>query len=57
MIETIAIIVSLGLIVTAIRLLAPGADQATTGLFPGQLRLEWPRGVQEEDVPRFVFRG
>jgi hypothetical protein len=57
MIETIAVIASLGLIVTSIRLLAPGADQATTVLFPSQLRLEWPRGVQEEDVPRFVFRG
>jgi hypothetical protein len=46
MIETIAVIASLGLIVTSIRLLAPGADQATTVLFPSQLRLEWPRGVQ-----------
>jgi hypothetical protein len=56
MLETIAVLLSLGLVITSIRLLAPGTNQANTGLFAGPRRLEWPRGVQEEDVPRFVFR-
>lgn len=55
MFETIAVIVSLGLIVTTGRLLGAGTDFTIAGLFPTQGQPEWPRGVQEEDVPRFLF--
>jgi hypothetical protein len=54
MFETIAVIVVLGLIVVAGRLLGAGTD-AISGLFPSPGQPEWPRGVQEEDAPRFVF--
>lgn len=55
MLETIAVIVSLGLIVIAGRVLAAGSETTIDELFPRTRQLDWPRGVQEEDVPPFVF--
>ena len=55
MLETIAVIVALGLIVIAGRVLGADTDLAVAGLFPAQGRSDWPHGVQEWDVPRFVF--
>lgn len=55
MIETVAVIVSLGLIVIAGRVLGAGSETIIEELFSRNRQLEWPRGVQEEDVPRFVF--
>jgi hypothetical protein len=35
-------------------LLGAGSDSSLTGLFPRNDRRDWPRGVQEMDVPRFA---
>ena len=56
MFETIALIISLGLTVIVGRQLGAGSETLIEELFPRTRTLEWPRGVQEEDVPRFVFR-
>lgn len=53
--ETLAAIVVLGLIVIVVRVLGAGSDAILSELFPPQRQPDWPRGVQEEDVPRFVF--
>jgi hypothetical protein len=53
--EAIAVGISLGLFVIAGRLLGAGSEAMIEELFPRTRTLEWPRGVQEEDMPRFVF--
>jgi hypothetical protein len=55
MFETIAVVISLGLIVVAGRVLAAGSEAILAELFPVHRQPEWPHGVQEEDAPRFVF--
>jgi hypothetical protein len=54
-IEIVSLIVSFAVVIVAIRRLGAGADLALSSLFPTTGQSEWPRGVQEEDVPRFVF--
>jgi hypothetical protein len=36
-------------------LLGAGSDTPLAGLFPQNDRRDWPRGVQEMDVPRFAI--
>jgi hypothetical protein len=55
MIETIAVIVALSLVIVAGRVLGAGSEAIIAELFPPHRQPEWPRGVQEEDAPQFVF--
>ena len=55
MLETIAVIFSFGSIVLAIRWLGTETESALGGLLAAAGQPDWPHGVQEEDVPRFVF--
>jgi hypothetical protein len=55
MLETIAVVIVLGLIIIVGRVLAAGTEAIIAGIFPPQGQPDWPRGVQDEDVPRFVL--
>jgi hypothetical protein len=55
MLETLAATVILGLIVIVVRVLGAGSDAILAELFPPSRQPGWPRGIQEEDVPRFAF--
>lgn len=48
------VFVGFGLIVAAGTWLGAGSHLALDGLFPAQGRSDWPRGVQEGDLPRFA---
>jgi hypothetical protein len=45
---------SFGFLITAAVLIGAGTDPFMTGLFPQNDKRDWPRGVQETDVPRFA---
>ena len=55
MFETTVVLAIIGVIVLAVRVLAAGSETIIEELFPRNRQLPWPRGVQEEDVPHFVF--
>jgi hypothetical protein len=55
MLESIAVIVSFGLIILAIQWLGSETESALGGMLATAGQPDWPQGVQEEDVPRFVF--
>jgi hypothetical protein len=52
---TFAVVIGFGLVILAGRLLGAGTELAIEGLFPPKGQVDWPRGVQQEDLPRFVF--
>jgi hypothetical protein len=43
-----------GFLFAAAALAGAGTDPFLTGLFPQNDKHDWPRGVQETDVPRFA---
>ena len=43
-----------GFLFAAAALLRAGSDTSLSGLFAHNDRRDWPRGVQEMDVPRFA---
>jgi hypothetical protein len=43
-----------GFVLGAGALLGAGSETSLTGLFAQNDRRDWPRGVQETDVPRFA---
>jgi len=45
---------SFGFLIAAAVLFGAGTDPFMTGLFPKNDKRDWPRGVQETDVPRFA---
>lgn len=55
MFGTLVVFAIIGVIILAVRLLAAGSETIIEELFPPNCQLAWPRGVQEEDVPRFEF--
>ncbi len=55
MLETIVVVAIVGLLVLSVRVIAAGSETIIEELFPPNRQLPWPRGVQEEDAPRFVF--
>jgi hypothetical protein len=50
----LSVLVGFGLIIVAGTWLGAGSHLALEGLFPAQGRSDWPRGVQEGDVPHFA---
>jgi hypothetical protein len=48
------LIAGFGFLLGAGALLGAGMDTSLTGLFPRNGQRDWPRGVQESDVPRFA---
>ena len=52
-VEVIATLVGFGLVAVAGAALNRGAPMDFSGLFAMRGRSDWPRGVQEGDVPRF----
>ena len=55
MLETLVVVAIMVLIVLAVRVLAAGSETIIDELVPPNRQLAWPRGVQEEDAPQFVF--
>jgi hypothetical protein len=53
-VELVSVIVGFGLITLAGVRLGAGSHLSFTGLFASQSGSDWPRGVQEGDVPRFA---
>lgn len=53
-VELASVLVSFGLITVAGARLGAGSHLSLIGLFVPQGRSDWPRGVQEMDVPRFA---
>ena len=51
---TLLLLVAPYVLLVAIDRVLPGGDQHAT-LFPPPADLPWPRGVQEQDMPRWVF--
>lgn len=50
----VTVIVGFGLLIVAGARLGAGSHLSLAGLFPAQSGNDWPRGVQEPDVPRFA---
>jgi len=48
------LIAGFAFLVVAGALLGAGTDGNLTGMFPPSSKRDWPRGVQETDVPRFA---
>ena len=48
------LVAGLGFLLAAAALAGAGSDPFLTGLFPESGARDWPRGVQETDVPRFA---
>ena len=47
------LIAGFGFVIVTGALLGAGSDVSLTGMFLPSDRNDWPRGVQETDVPRF----
>lgn len=53
-VELVSVIVVFGLITVAGARLGAGSHLSLSGLFVSAWSSEWPRGVQESDVPHFA---
>jgi hypothetical protein len=53
-VELVSVIVGFGIITIAGARLGAGSHLSLIGLFARPVLNEWPRGVQEGDVPRFM---
>jgi hypothetical protein len=53
--DLVSTMVGFGLVIVAGARFGAGSTLALRGLFPAQGRSDWPQGIQEGDVPRFVL--
>ncbi|HEX7950330.1 MAG TPA: hypothetical protein VF494_08275 [Candidatus Limnocylindrales bacterium] len=51
----IATVAGFGLFIVAVTRLNEGRPVEVGGIFPANGRSDWPRGIQERDVPRFAI--